>query len=190
MFTNVERYVNFITKNKLTQAQFLMMYLLYRKRYESINKYKEAFPTDDNTMIGEGAKQELIKRGFIEKVNDEEKASSYQLTNRFLSIFLKDHFEAADQFWDKYPGFIKINGNPIPLTNMDKYRFANIYAERIDYSVDEHLEVMKDLDYGVENNLIRSNIEKFVMSEGWTKLRSLRLSKEAIKEASSLAEDF
>lgn len=190
MFQNVERYVDFITTNRLTQAQFLMLYLIYRKKYDCIKLYKERVPTDDGTMIGQGAKEDLVTRGFIVKVDDEEKADSYELTNKFLKLFLKDKHEAAEQFWDKYPGFININGSPTPLTNMDKYKFALIYAERIDHSVDEHLEVMKDLEFGVNNNLIRSSIENFVKSEGWLKLRPYRLNKEVMKKAEELSKDF
>lgn len=190
MFQDVERYVEFITKNKLTQAQFLMLYLMYRKKYECIKIYKERVPTEDGTMIGAGAKQDLIDRGFLEKVDDLGKADSYQITDKFLKLFVKDLHEAANQFWDKYPGFINIQGTPVPLTNMDKYRFTNIYGERIDHSVDEHLEVMKDLEFGVNNNLIRSSIENFVKSEGWIKLRQIRLNKEIIAKVDALSNDF
>lgn len=190
MFQNVERYVEFITKNKLTQAQFLMLYLMYRKKFECINIYKERVPTGDGTMIGAGAKQDLIDRGFLDKLDDEGNASSYQITDKFLKLFLKDVHEASAQFWDKYPGFISINGVATPLTNMDKYRFALIYGERIDHSVDEHLEVMKDLEFGMQHNLIRSSIENFVKSEGWGKIRQIRLNKAQVQKVDSLSNDF
>ena len=190
MFQNVERYIEFITTNKMSQAQFILMYLIYRKKYACIEQYKKAFPTDDGTMIGEGAKEDLIKRGFIEKVNNDEKADSYILTDKFLKLFLKDRFEAAEQIWNLYPGYVSMGGNTIPLTTMDRYRFANIYAERIDYSVDEHLEVIKDVKFGVDNNLLRTSIEKFVMSEAWLKIRPIRLIKTPIPEVSTLENDF
>lgn len=190
MFQNVERYVDFITKNVLSQGQFLMLYLIYRKKYESIKKYKECFPSDDGTMIGRGAQDDLIKRGYLLKVDDEGRADSYQITDKFLCLFLKDLHEAANQFWDKYPGFVSIDSKTIPLTNMDKYKFANIYGERIDHSVDEHLEVMKDLEFGVQKNLIRVSIENFVRSEGWMKIRPLRFHLESIKELPKETNDF
>ena len=190
MFQNVERYVEFITKNKLTQAQFLLLYLIYRKKYECIKIYKERCPTEDGSMIGKAPLQDLIDRKFICPVNEEQKADSYVLTDKFLLLFIKDIYEASNQFWDKYPGFISINGVPTPLTNMDKYKFALIYGERIDHSVDEHLEVLKDLDFGVKNNLIRSSIENFVRSENWLKLRQIRLNQQVIKQAEELSNDF
>lgn len=190
MFQNVERYVDFITKNDLTQAQFLLLYLTYNKKYECIRKYKEAIPTEDGSMIGKRAKQDLIDRGFIKQINDDEKADSYIITEKFHKLFIKDQFVAGNEFWDKYPGFVKIQGVNTPLTNMDRYAFANLYAGRIDYNVDEHIEVMKDLEFGVRNELIRTSIEKFVKSEGWLKIREVRLNNAKIQEVNSLTEDY
>ena len=188
MFQNVERYVEFITKNKLTQSQFLMLYLMYRKKSECIKIYKEHHPTDDGTMIGGNLNKDLIDRGFLEPAPEATEPNRYVLTDKFLKLFIKDSQEAANQFWDKYPGYVSIQGVNTPLTNMDKYRFTLIYAERIDHSVDEHLEVMKDLEFGVQNNLIRSSIENFVKSEGWSKIRPIRLNKEKITELTEVTD--
>lgn len=190
MFQDVERYVDFIIKNNLTQPQFLMLYLIYKKKYDCINNYKQAVPTEDGSMIGAKAKQDLIDRGFIKKINDEGKADSYMITEKFHKLFIKDQFAAADEFWDMYPGFVKIQGTNTPLTNMDRYAFANLYAIRIDYNVDEHIEVMKDLEFGVRNELIRTSIDKFVRSEGWRKIREIRLNKAKIQEVNQLSDDF
>lgn len=193
MFQNVERYIDFITKNKLTQAQFLMLYLVYRKKIACINRYKESFPTTDGSMIGDANKLDLIKRGFLVKVGEGTSNNDYEITEKFTDLFYKDITNAANQVWDLYPGFIKINGINTPLTNMDKFRFANIYGERIDYSIDEHKEVVKDVQFGRANDLLRTNIEKFVTSEGWLKLRSVRLQQQSIQSISGekdLASEF
>lgn len=190
MFQNVEKYVDFIIENKLTQSQFLFLYLLYRNKFSCIVKYKNSFPTEDGSMIGKPAIEDLIKRGFVNKVDEGISANSFMITEKFHKLFLKNHHIAAQEFWDRYPGFVRIQGIATPLTNMDKYVFANIYAERIDYSVDEHLEVLKDLEFGVQQSLIRTSIEKFVRSEAWKKLRDLRLNQRTIQEVDSLAGDF
>lgn len=176
MFQDITRYIDFIVKHKLTQSQFLMLYLIRRKSFSVIEKYKKAFPTEDGTMIGLINIQDLIDRGFLEKVED----LNYIVTDKFNNIFLSNHFIAADEFWSLYPGFVNINGKNIPLTNMDKYAFSNIYGERIDYSVDEHNEVIKDIKFGRENNLITSNIENFVRSESWHKIREVRLGRQKV----------
>lgn len=183
MFTNVNKYIDFIVENKLTQAQFLLLYCLRRKNVSAINKYKEAFSTGDGTMIGEAAKKDLIDRGFIQKVGEGITNEDYQITDKFNHIFLKNHFNAMEEFLSVYPGYIDINGKNVPVQTMDRYNAANIYAERIDYSVDEHLEVMKDMRYGREHNLIRSNVENFIRSESWRKIREIRLGQVKVEQA-------
>ncbi len=190
MFQNVERYIDFITKNSLSQAQFLMLYLMYRKKYECINTYKKFFPKEDGSMIGKEEKQDLLERGFLIQVGNENKVGDYIVGEQFTKIFLANIHEAANQFWDKYPGFVKINGTDTPLTNMDRYKFAVLYGERIDYSVEEHIEVLKDLDYGVSNGLIRMNIENFVRSEQWKALRKNRLNVDTVKTNINLSNNF
>lgn len=176
MFQDVERYIEFIVKNKLTQSQFLFLYLIKRKKFHLINSYKQAFPSDDGTMIGKSLLNDLISRNFI-KVNDEGKlAKDYEVTEIFDRIFLKDRWECAMQIWQAYPGFVNIGGVNSPLTATDKYQFSLDYAERIDYSIDEHLEILKDVVYGAQKGLIRTTIDKFVKSSGWEKIRIQRIA--------------
>lgn len=182
MFLDVERYVNFIAKHKLTQAQFLMLYCLYKKEYDVIEAYKKTFPSDDGTMIGNASKEDLVTRGFIVRVGEGEKADSYAVSDLFTNIFVSDIYNAADEVWDIYPPFMKINGANVPLTNMDKYKFANLYGERIRYDVHEHKEVVADIKFGREHNLIRVNIENFTRSEAWRSIRKIRIGKQIIQE--------
>lgn len=184
MFHDVDRYVDFITKNRITQPQFLFLYLLRRGRVESIAKYKEAFPSDDGSMIGKINMEDLISRGFLIKEGNDNKLSSYKVTDIFGDLFLKDRWEAIEEIWTKYPGFCNIEGRDMPLTNCDKYSLSISYVEAIDYSIEEHKEVLKDLEYGRANNLLKSNIEKFVKSRGWEKIRELRNKKAIIAKVS------
>lgn len=185
MFQQVERYLNFIVKYKLTQSQFLFLYLLYRKKTKLIPLYKEAFPTEDGTMIGKNLMKDLIDREFlIYKGNGTTDIKDYEITEKFYKYFISDAYNASAEIWDRYPGFVKINGVDTPLTTMDRYQFAINYCERIDYSVEEHREVIKDVEFGRARGLIRMKIENFVNSNAWEKLRPIRLNEEQIIEIS------
>ena len=181
MFQGVERYVNFIVKNKLTQSQFLFLYLIRRKKFELITKYKEEYPSDDGSMLGKNLMKDLVDRGFIKTPKDSNLAKDYEITDEFNHIFLKDRWESSQEVWKSYPGFTKINGADVPLTAMDQYQFSLNYAEAIDYSIEEHIEVLKDVQYGAQKGLIKTTIEKFVASKGWEKIREYRV-KETNKE--------
>lgn len=176
MFQDVERYVDFITKNKLTQAEFLFLYLLKRKRVDAIAKYKRAFPSDDGSMIGNRSMTDLIKRGFLIHLGEGEKVSDYEVSGAFNDLFVQDKFEAADEVWKLYPPFVNIGGNDMTLTSCDRYEFAILYAEAIDYNVEEHKLVVEDIKYARDHGLLRISIEKFVRSKGWEAIRSKRSS--------------
>lgn len=192
MYRDVNKYIDFLVKNYLTQDQFLMLYLIRTKDHENIKKFKQAFPKLDKSMIGEEYKQDLIDRGFVQKTGDNDSIDSYVITEKFNKLFLKNYIEAADEFWAIYPSYGTINGTPIPLKNMDKYQFANAYVARINNSVEEHLEVLEDLKFGIKNNLIKCGIEKFVVAEMWSQIRQIRLKQKenTMPELSNLSDNF
>lgn len=170
----IERYIKFITKHNITQSQFLFLYLLQRKRYDLMKDYKAAFPSDDGTVIGKHLRDELLERGFIIKLDENENAASYQIGQAFKVLFI-DKFEAATELKDLYPAFAVSDNKRFPLTLVDVYEIAPLYGERIGYELVEHEEIKKDLIYGIEQGLVKCKLDKFVRSEFWIPLRKLRL---------------
>lgn len=179
MFIEIERYVKFITDNNLTQRQFLFLYLRYMDRFDLMKKYMEKFPTEDGKFLGGVELKDLIEREFIIKVEDTGKAKDYKIGDNFKKIFIDKHI-AADQLLNAYPSFMVSDGKKMPLTLMDKYDLMNTYANRIAHSIEEHEEVLKDLKYGLDNDLIKFKIENFIRSEFWVHLRKLRLDTNVI----------
>lgn len=178
-----EYYVNFITKNNLTQSQFLLLHLLYKKRLDLIKLYKSNFPADDDSMIGKTLLEDLINRKFLNRTN-----VGYELGDDFLDIYIDVH-TAGNEIWDLYPKFIVINEVNIPLTTMDKNLFRKIYIDKILYNRQEHKEVVKDINYGKVKNLINVGIDKFVNSEFWLNIRSLRLEDEDFESPTNVYEE-
>lgn len=171
----VDRYIPFLKKNKLTSSQFLLLLLLYQKKYKLIEEYKLMFPTEDGSMIGKYPLDDLIKRGYIEQVNPTDvTAKSYTITTKFSKIFC-DKFEAGNQIWDLYPRIVTNEGKNFPLKLWDKNEMRDVYYERINGNYEEHLEVLKDLEYAIENGLIKGKLENFIKSEAWTDIRKERI---------------
>lgn len=183
MFVNVQRYVDFLAEHSLSQQQFLLLYLIKFRKQSVMEEYMKGFPTADGSMIGKESRQDLIDRGFLK--HDAEKGlgiQSYDTTDKFNDLYVNDTWEAMTEFWNLYPGFVRIEGRDVPLTNVDKYQLQLLYGERIGYDVGEHKEVLKDLKYGVLKGLVRQNIEKFVRAEMWQKIREVRLGETNIAE--------
>jgi len=163
-----ERYVNFICENKLTQGQFLLLYLAYKKRMDLILKYRQTFPADDGTMIGKIWVDDLINRGWLEKTGE-----NLQVSVAFKTIFC-DKIMIAEELFAIYPGTTEINGTIVPLTAVDLIQVAHLYDEAIMNSIEEHEEVLKDIKYAKTNNMLNLSILKFVQSKYWIAIRKKR----------------
>lgn len=188
MFIEIERYVNFISKHKLTQTQFLILYLLYRKRWDLIKVYLEAFPRDPpNKLLSDAEKKDLIDRGFIIPVGVGNTGDDYELGHEFRKLFT-DGVIASQELLTIYPSFIVVNNKRYPTKLMDEHQLSVLYAEKIGHEFHEHIEVLKDVAYGIENGLITCGIEKFVRSSYWNVIREVRNNK--VVEVKSDEVDF
>lgn len=175
---NEERYLDFIIDNKLTQQQFLLLHLLFKKRWDLIKRYKEVFPTNDGSIIGKDMTQDLIDKGFMAHTIDSKGGIHIKLSKEFIASYTNDAY-IADDVYSTYPSFYEDEqGIKYPLTNYDRMSFAKIYQSKINYSQKEHEEILKDIEFGKENNLIKIKIGNFLTSEYWKNLRVLRLEKE------------
>ncbi len=164
-----EAYINFIVKNNITQAQFLLLYLLYKNKPQLIDLYKEMYSTD-GTMIGQKETDELFEKGFIKR-NIKNKII---VTPKFLQAFI-DKFAASDEILALYPKYHDTGITTIPLTAMDRNVLANLYEHAINGSIEEHYEVIKDIQYGIDKNLIVIGLDKFIKSHWWKVIRPKRL---------------
>lgn len=175
MFIEIERYVDFIVKHDLSQRQFLFLYLIYMKRFDLMKKYLEKYPCENGKFLSTFEMENLVMKGFLIKVDSKGNVNDYTLGETFKCIFIDKHIASAELL-NEYPPFMIDNGKKMPLTLMDSFELMNTYAQRIGHSLDEHYEVMKDLKYAVDNNLIKYKIESFVRSEQWKQIRKLRLN--------------
>lgn len=166
-----DAYVDFLVKYDLTQSQVLLLYLLYKNRVDLIRKYKEKFPTDSGTMIEEYFIKDLIRKEFL---IENPTTGAIKLGEKFYLAFIDKH-EACEHVFSVYPTHITKDGVDLPLSAMDRNVFANLYDTYIRSSIHEHLEVIKDIEYAKQNNLLNIGIEKFLKSKYWLILRPKRI---------------
>lgn len=165
----LDQYISFIIANDLTQEQYLLLHLLKDRRKDLIQKYKKAYPTEEGSMISKSAIKDLVNKGFLIKTGNK-----FKLSKKLLDIFVTPEV-AVDEVYDLYPAFIESDkGVSIPLNSMDKRIFKEIYIPKIMGNVEEHREVLQDIQYGIDNNLIKVGINKFLTSEQWKSFRKLR----------------
>lgn len=179
-----ERYVNFICENKITQGQFLLLYLAYKKRMDLIVKYRQTFPADDGTMIGKYLLDDLINRGWLELVGE-----NFTVSDKFKGIFC-DKVMIAEELFAVYPSTTEISGSIVPLTAVDLITIANLYDEAIMHSITEHEEVLKDIKYALQNGMLSLSILKFVQSRYWLAIRKKRIATTDDTHISKQAQSF
>lgn len=175
MFIEIERYVNFIVEHNLSQRQMLFLYLIYLQRFDLMKKYLLKYPCENGKFLSTIELEDLIAKGFISRVTNNGNVNDFILNDSFKRIFIDKHV-ATDELLDLYPSFMVDNGKKMPLTLWDKFELMNTYAQRIGHDLAEHQEVLKDLQYAVDNSLIKYKIESFVRSEQWKHIRKLRLN--------------
>ena len=168
----IDRYIEFLVENQLTQDQYLLLHLLKENRADLITRYKNAFPNEEGTMIGKELITDLIAKEFLIKTTN-----GFKLGDKIKNVFSTPD-AAVDEIYDIYPAFIQSDkGVSIPLISMDKKVFRELYIPRIMGSQEEHKEVIKDLEFGISNDLIKMGINKFLTTEQWKVFRKLRTSK-------------
>ncbi len=165
----IDKYVNFLIDNQITERQFLALYLIYSKRMDLIELYKKRV-TNGMKIIPPEELPSLIEKGFV-KLNVDGNAV---LTDKFKNIFVDKHI-ATEEIYEVYPTFVYSNGVQIPLSAMDRNVFANLYEIAIMGSREEHNEILLDIEYGKEKELLNIGIEKFLKSKHWLSIRKKRL---------------
>jgi hypothetical protein len=165
-----EKYVNFICNNDLTQGQFLLLYLVYKNRLDLVKKYKETYPTQDGTMIGQLWIDKLFQKEWLIK-----NGNKTEVSIKFREQFC-DKIDIAEELILLYPSTMEIEGKIVPLTAVDVMEFADLYYMKILGSQAEHLDILKDIKYGIENNMLNISIKKFVQSSYWKALRKKRVA--------------
>ena len=178
-----DAYIKFLIEHNLTQAQYLMLHLIYKDRLDLVRAYKAKFPSEDGTMIGQYLIDDLFTRGLLVKSS----AGVVSVGKPFLEMFINKH-TAAEEIYDIYPTHFHKDGVEIPLSAMDRNVFANLYDNAIQSSVLEHIEVVEDIKFAIFHNLLNIGLDKFVKSKYWLTIRPRRKSYKE-QEAINLKKD-
>lgn len=165
---NVTTYTNFLINTGLTQPQLLLLILIKNNKKDLIEKYKERFPTEDGTMIGQKWTDDLFEKKWLIKQNNKIVVSS-----KFNKLYT-DRLYHYRELVENYPKFfIKDNVN-YPLVLGNEHELSYLYNAKIYNDIDLHNEILELINYGKKNNLINFSIQKFIESKFWIALKEHR----------------
>jgi hypothetical protein len=173
---SVRKYVNFIIDNDLTQSQVLFLMLIRNKNtlYDVADQYIKYITARDGYILPKSLINDLQEKGYVEfLVESPTKLSEFEATEKLKSLLI-DEDECSTQFLRAYPHIIRSGSNTFPTMTADANKFRKMYCELIHYSVDEHKQMMLDLQYAIENNMILVGIDKYFSSEFYLSVREKR----------------
>jgi len=180
----VEYLIPFLIKHNLTTQQFYLLYCVYHKLIDTIDLYRTHFPSGDKSMIGKDATNDLVSRGLLikEKIRDEVKNGEkrpiykYSVGEPFKEIYVIDTI-AFKELLSAYPNQVTLPNNKgvIFSKNINVTELRQIYIQKIEKNSFEHLEIMKDLQFGLMYQKVNFDLETFIREEKWEIFREIRL---------------
>lgn len=180
----VENYLDFLTDNKLTQSQGLLLFMISDKnKKELVKRYKKAFPPKDGKVIGEYLEKDLIVRNYMREINGE-----FLPHKRFKSNFIHSYL-AYEELKRVYPDFYQDKGKEYPLKVIDDDEYSLKYSNRIFKSIKNHEKVMHIVEFAKDNNLINISLAKFIDSKYWKVLQK-KMESQILDDFNSLNDDF
>lgn len=198
MIEDIDKYVNFMSRNEISANQFLLCFLLYSDEKIKVGS-KEVYPSqkiiDEHNInspianlfkyiysvgITEDEINDLIQKGFIENhnrtVNEKQQMfpEFFKVTGKFVDqIFTSDN--DFEEFWESYPTYVNNFANPngpkINLRASDKDRVEDLYKRKIK-TKSAHKRLISITKRAYEQGLINMNIEKYLGSEAWKEIES------------------
>lgn len=174
MISHIDNYIDFLCDHKITEHQFLILWLIHTKDASNITKYKKSFQQfNTNEII------DLIERGFIDDfglVKDNERTFNiydFIVTDKFAQVVTIDEEDAYDEFVSVYPPWILIEskgiaGKKVPSITGDPYKLAKEYNKTIKKNRLVHNDIIAIVkEYYKERKYAMEKIENCILNKRW-----------------------
>lgn len=174
---DVNEYVDFLTKHKLSTNQFLLLYLLYTEKFVKVDdklKYKRIGNIYKWSSEGKGWTKEeiedLINKDYvfgIKSVNPKDGTLTYFvdqliLTQKFSDLmFINTNF-AFEEILEIYPDTFVVQQSTVFTKAGDLEKVALNYSKLIKNSIVKHEEIKKIIIYAKERGLCNYKLENFL----------------------------
>lgn len=172
MIIDLERWIEFLHKVKLTPAQYAFLAIMYEKNYKLIYMIKDI----SNNVLSKDELQDLLDRDYLYNWNDTGayKLDQFELTEKCTKMFdAKCTWACAEQFIEAYPKWLYINGKQVPARSCDLDTLEKEYYRKV-VKRGLHPTVMEQLQWAVKNHKISMGIEKWFSSRQWESIAEMR----------------
>ena len=130
MISDIGKYIDFLTENKISEHQFLILWLVHTKDKDNIAKYKKVFREFNITEL-----DDLIDRGWIDDfglVKDGKRTFNiydFVVTDIFIKAAIVDIDDAYEELKKVYPKWFTINGERVPAIGGDPLKISKMYFQ-------------------------------------------------------------
>jgi hypothetical protein len=177
MIYETRKYIDILTKFKITPTQFLFAWMVYNKQWEELRDYMNTFGAFDPDSI-----QDLIDKDLILNINPSSKkfgARDLQVTEVFAGEMVVTGDDAWEEFYERYPGMMVVNGTRIAtkgLTRQDEEYTKAKYIEYVNTNKYVHQNILAMVSKYKEDNggLATMKIDKFVSGQFWNEIEKGR----------------
>lgn len=174
---DVNAYVDFLTKNKLSTNQFLLLYLLYTEKFVKVDdklKYKRIGNIYKWSSEGKGWSkeeiQDLIDKEYvfgIKALNPKDNTLTYFvdqliLTQKFSDLMFINTTFAFEEILEIYPDTFTVNQSTVFTKAGDLDKVALNYNKLIKNSIAKHEEIKQIITYAKERGLCNYKLENFL----------------------------
>lgn len=177
MIYETEKYIEVLTKLRITPSQFIFAWMIYNKQWELIKKYMNTFGSFDIDEI-----RDLMDKDVILNTNRNGKeinARDLMVTEIFANEMLVDADDAWEELKEKYPGKVRVNDTLFAskgLTFSDEKACAERYKQILKGNKYLHNTILALLEGWKNKNggYATMKIDKFITSEYWKELETER----------------
>lgn len=171
---NVELQYKLLEKLKISQAQLFYLICIHEKKYDLLVKYGKLYNVPKNAgYIGAKAYLELKNYELIKTDNN----NVDFCTDKFTDLYV-DKYTAFYNLKQVYPDFSNINGKKVPLQSANEETYSTLYIKKINGSLIEHKEILKDVIFAIEHNINFTSLKNFIESRTWLSYRKARNNEE------------
>ena len=166
MIKDLNKYIDFLCKKRITANQFLMCYLIYKKDVKNIIKYVAEVGAFNKEDI-----EDLIERDFIlTTFKGQYELDNFIVTPKFTDIILTDNDSAAEELWNAYPKWINIEsqGKEVSARSCGLTKVEMLYSVAIKGDIILHKSILLAVrNYKRRNKYAEMGIDKFIESKHW-----------------------
>lgn len=174
MITDIDKYVEFLTENKLSEHQFLILWLVHTKDEVNIRKYRQSFGQFNIDQV-----IDLIQTGWIDDfglIKDNYKTFNiydFVVSNKFSNRVVIDEEDAYQELCAVYPKFMFVKGVPYPMIQGDPNIVAKDYFKYHKSNKLKHQEAVEITKNYYTNNPVTGKIHDYILNRRWLLLKDL-----------------